>query len=767
MRNEMAKKSKGQNPAMSLFAKLSIKRKLVIIIMMVSSAAMLAAGGSFITYQWLWVFPQRMVNDLSAQADMVAENCTGSLSFNDSNDAEGVLASLRAKDPIAVACVYREGKPFAQYRRLDFKGDVPQQPPVEPGYHFQGQWLVMVKPVIFNGETIGTVYLKSDLRELRSFLKGSIIALLLMVLLTSIPAYILSSKLQKVISTPLLQLTEISDGISQNEDYSVRAVKQSADEVGRLTDAFNNMLEQVEKRDQALRENEERFQAIADYTYDWESWHGISGKLRWVNPAIERLTGYDIAECLVMENYPLPMIHEDDRDKIKLLLAQAASERTTGTDIEFRLLHKDGSLYWGSISWQPIYDWDKNCLGFRTSVRDVTSRKEAEFELQRLRSLLSNIVNSMPSVLVGVDTEGRVTQWNHEAERVTGVMASEAQGRELHDVYPQLAGEMEKVRQAIIGRETKKDQKVAYQANGETRFTDVTVYPLIANCVEGAVIRVDDVTERVRIEEMMIQSEKMLSVGGLAAGMAHEINNPLAGILQNAQVMRNRFKNKMPKNIRTAEECGTNMDVISAYMEKRGLLAMLESIMESGRRAAQIVDNMLSFSRKSESKREYAAMSTLLEKTIELASNDYDLKKKYDFRQIEIIRQYDDEVPEVLCEGSKIQQVFLNILKNGAQAMAEKRKEGETSRFTLRVKRDGDMARIEIEDNGPGMEENTRKRIFEPFFTTKGVGVGTGLGLSVSYFIINENHKGTMNVESSPGQGTTFIILLPIDKNQN
>lgn len=149
-----------------------------------------------------------------------------------------------------------------------------------------------------------------------------------------------------------------------------------------------------------------------------------------------------------------------------------------------------------------------------------------------------------------------------------------------------------------------------------------------------------------------------------------------------------------------------------------------------------------------------------------LAENDYDLKKKYDFRQIEIVREYETPSPLTPCEHTKIQQVFFNLLKNGAEAMhAKPQTAGEVNpRFTLRVRGESDMLRIEIEDNGADMSDAVRKRVFEPFFTTKEVGVGTGLGLSVSYFIVTENHGGAMAVESSPGKGSTFIIHLPLER---
>ena len=178
-----------------------------------------------------------------------------------------------------------------------------------------------------------------------------------------------------------------------------------------------------------------------------------------------------------------------------------------------------------------------------------------------------------------------------------------------------------------------------------------------------------------------------------------------------------------------------------------------------------IIDNMLSFARKSDASFSHHNPVDLIDKILELASTDYDPKKSFDFRSIRIEKKYADNLPMVPCESAKIQQVILNILNNGAHAMFDGSKEVQP-KFILRLNHDPkkDMLRIEIEDNGPGIVPDTAKRIFEPFFTTKPVGIGTGLGLSVSYFIIVENHGGSMDVVSAPGQGAKFIIQLPINR---
>ncbi|MCK5163756.1 MAG: GAF domain-containing protein [Desulfobacula sp.] len=267
--------------------------------------------------------------------------------------------------------------------------------------------------------------------------------------------------------------------------------------------------------------------------------------------------------------------------------------------------------------------------------------------------------------------------------------------------------------------------------------------------------------EKAKLEEMMIQSEKMISIGGLAAGMAHEINNPLAGILQNAQVIQNRLKNKLPANILVAKELDLKLDDIQLYMEKRDVFKMIDSVLDAGKRAASIVVNMLSFSRKSTSGFMPENVSDLLDKTLELAESDYNLKKKFDFKKIKIIKDYVPGVPRISCKASEIQQVFFNVLSNGAQAMMSWEEVLEPC-FQLKISSDESTVTIEIKDNGPGMKDDTKKRIFEPFFTTKSVGEGTGLGLAVSYFIVTENHKGGIEVYSKPFKGTSFIIKLPV-----
>jgi PAS domain S-box-containing protein len=417
---------------------------------------------------------------------------------------------------------------------------------------------------------------------------------------------------------------------------------------------------------------------------------------------------------------------------------------------------------WFRSSVHTVRDARGEAIGVQAVCMNIEDRKRAEQELERLRNFLSNVVDLMPSVLVVVNGEGHVTQWNRQAEKATGITFVQAQGRVLAEVFPALQGQMDKIQTAMATGQAETDERATLSYRGETILGQVTVYPLTSDGVAGAVIRIDDITERARLEEMVIQTEKMLSIGGLAAGIAHEIFNPLSGVLQSLEVITRRLKSDLPQNRLTAQACGTDIATIEEYMERRGILSLLLSASESGRRAAKIVDNMLGFSRKTEGKFRLHEMSALLDTTMEIAASDYELEERYDFGRIQIVREYEPNVPKVWCDVSKIQQVFFNLIKNSAQALVEGVRALEEPRITLRLKSDNEMVRVEVEDNGYGMEEGVRRRVFEPYFTTKEVGVGTGLGLSISYFIITETHRGSMSVESTIGVGTKFIIRLPI-----
>jgi PAS domain S-box-containing protein len=395
---------------------------------------------------------------------------------------------------------------------------------------------------------------------------------------------------------------------------------------------------------------------------------------------------------------------------------------------------------------------------------EILERKRADAEARHLKNYLANIIDSMPSMLVGLDRDGGVTQWNRRAEEATGIPATEAVGRPLGELTPDFTPWIDQLRTETANCCPASMEKLLIEKRGERRFYDLMLYPLVTNGVEGTVVRIEDVTERARIQELMIQTEKMMSVGGLAAGMAHEINNPLGIITQAAQNIERRVSPDLPANQEAAAESGVNLDGLNAYFERRQIPEFIASIREAAGRASRIIANMLHFSRRTETIMQPASLAAVMEQAMELAASDYDLKKKYDFRGIEIVREYQPDLPDIPLVATEMEQVFLNMLKNAAQAMTANPPE-RRPRIVLRLKQEERYAVLEVEDNGPGMTEEVRHRVFEPFFTTKEPGIGTGLGLSVSYMIVTQNHKGLMEVVSTPGNGARFTIRLPLEEH--
>ena len=386
----------------------------------------------------------------------------------------------------------------------------------------------------------------------------------------------------------------------------------------------------------------------------------------------------------------------------------------------------------------------------------------AMLEMINLQNLLKNITDSMPSSLIAIDHDMKVIHWNKNIEKTTGIDTKDAENQILADLFMLSPREISLINETLKTGKPCIHRRVNKKEKFEKCYEDMMIYPLVTNNINGAVIRIDDNTEKIRIEEMMIQSEKMISVGGLAAGMAHEINNPLSGIIGNIGLIQNRLFNDLPVNVKTAEQVGTGFDNIKNYAEERDLPKLIENIRQAGSRAANIVSDMLSFSRMSSSNFMPCDLIELMDKTIDLASTSYDLKKRFDFKRIKIHRHYAKDIPQVRCESSKLQQVFLNILSNGAHAMSDN-DDNHPPEFNITLDSYARHARICIGDNGSGIPEEVRKRIFEPFYTTKEIGIGTGLGLSVSYFIITEHHKGTLEVESEIGKRTDFIIQIPLN----
>ncbi len=390
--------------------------------------------------------------------------------------------------------------------------------------------------------------------------------------------------------------------------------------------------------------------------------------------------------------------------------------------------------------------------------------KRIENALRESKEKYDNVfVNAIEAICVLQD--GRFKYHNPETARILGYQPQELDNIPLIETIHPADRETVKFQQIqrVKGISTTSNyQHRIVTKDGDIRWIGLKAVNIVWEDKPAHLVFFSNITEKKKSNELLIQAEKMMSLGGLAAGMAHEINNPLGGILQGIQNIERRLSPELKANLTAAREAGIDLEKLQFYLEKRKILSSASGIRESARKAADIIVNMLQFSRRSESKVTYIKLNELLDNVLQLAGNDYDLKKRCDFKSIEVNREFDKTVPPIPCVGMEIEQVMLNLFKNASQAMSDNNQENPPQ-LTIRLLQEEYMARIEVQDNGPGIDASIRSRVFEPFFTTKPVGIGTGLGLSISYMIITNNHNGTLEVGDDVNRGTRFIIRLPLE----
>jgi len=372
-------------------------------------------------------------------------------------------------------------------------------------------------------------------------------------------------------------------------------------------------------------------------------------------------------------------------------------------------------------------------------------RKVEEYE--RLKEFSENIVESINVGILAADLDDRVESWNTQIESLTGVSREQALGKRLGDLFPaELVEQFDRVRgetgiHNIYKFELQPRASAAAtngSANGHTNghgaapsrlsvaTLNIAIAPLVSKDQEqiGRLIILDDVTDRAELEQRLVQADKLSSIGLLAAGVAHEVNTPLAVISTYAQMLAKQVAEDSQKSL------------------------ILEKIAKQTFRASEIVNSLLNFSRTSSTSFGPVSVNRVIQETLSLL--EHQLQKS----GVEIKLHLDASLPSIHGNAGKLQQVFLNLFLNARDAM------GGGGILEVGSYCDGATARIEVSDTGHGIAPENLHRIYDPFFTTKGAKKGTGLGLSVTYGIIQE-HGGSIEVFNRRGGGATFRVELP------
>jgi len=489
------------------------------------------------------------------------------------------------------------------------------------------------------------------------------------------------------------------------------------------------------EREKSLRASREDYERLFEHVGAGVYISSKEGKFLKVNQALIDMLGYESKEeCLRMDLAEDLYMHAQDRREFQELIERDG--RVIDYDVEFK--RKDGTPLPALLTSHVRKDPKGTVLGYEGIIVDQSHRKKMERDLKEAHRFLNMIIHNSPNAIMATNMQGDILLWNHAAEETLGYSAGEVIGKmNIRAVYPEgTAREVMKMMRSPayggVGR-LRSYPMVYVRRDGEIiegNLSSAILYGASGEELASVGIFVD-LKERLEMErnlrdvqEKLLQSEKLAAMGRLTSQIAHELNNPLYGIMNTLELLKSE---------------------ISPESKRRRILEMALSETE---RLTELLRKMLNFSKPDEEERQPTNMNTILDEILLL------VRKQLQEHGIRVASSFQDGLPLVNASRNQLRQVFLNLIGNARDAMPD----GGT--LTVTTSGAGDRVRIEIGDDGIGIREENLARIFDAFFTTKDNIKDVGLGLSVCYGFI-EDHGGDIRVRSRHGEGTTFTILLP------
>jgi len=479
----------------------------------------------------------------------------------------------------------------------------------------------------------------------------------------------------------------------------------------------------------ALRKNEARFTELFESLQEGIYIATPDDRLIDVNPALARMLGYESKEELLSRSFADLLPDEAERRALR----EQVENQPMVQGREITLTRKDGRPLVCLNTAGAVRDTSGRVVRYHGALMDITERREMERRLYQQQEFARRLIDSFPDLIFVVDTAGHYTYVSPRVKDILGYEAEETQTMELGDrthledrpALLALFAELVAGRQVFASLESRVRNK-----QGEWRRLRCHFSPLFNETgkIDGVVVSARDVTELKRLEEQLIQSEKLAAMGQMLAGVAHELNNPLTAILGVTELLRD------------SEGLQENT--------KR----QLELTHRQARRAARIVQNLLEFSRPAAPQKRPVDVNSLIERTLQL--QDHSLRRN----NVHVDFQPQSDLPMVIGDANQLIQVFLNLISNAEHAIREVR---ETGRVQIRIGRVGGHISVTVQDDGVGISPEALPKLFDPFYTTKRPGGGTGLGLSICMSIVRE-HGGSIDVETLPAGGSAFTVYLPL-----
>ena len=589
-----------------------IKYKLILICMLTTGIALLFGSGILIINEF-FSFRRSMINDLTIQAKIIANNSTAALAFHDQKNAREILSALKSSTNIEFAVIYTQsGETFAIFENNKMRKDFVLPPsPESDGYRVGTNYLDAFQHIVFNNKTIGTVYIRSDLEKLYSFLKWYACVIGFVISGSLGIAFLMISRLQRTVTKPVLLLRETTKKVALG-DFTAKAEIITKDEIGQLTSDFNKMTESL----QVTTVSKDYVDSIINNLMDSLVVLDQDYTIQKVNQSTLNLLGYTSRELL---DQSVDVICENGRNLFRETIAVELERKGRIINIEQFYLTKRGEKISVILSCSLILNDDGKIQGIVCVAKDITERKQIENERQELQI-------------------------------------------------------------------------------------------------------------------KMMAASKLASLGEIATGIAHEINQPLTYLSSFVQ----RMRRKLEQNI----------------LDKDKLKKELEISYNQIDRIVTIIDHLRVFGRRDQMEKQQISIETVFNNTLIL------MEESVRMRNITLIKNIEHNLPLIWGNPNQLEQVFINLLQNSVGAFDKNTKDGEIFVDISFLKAEG-LVVIKVSDNGIGIERKNLNKIFEPFFSTKEVGKGTGLGLSIVYGIVQE-HRGSIECESTINKGTTLKIELPI-----
>jgi len=450
------------------------------------------------------------------------------------------------------------------------------------------------------------------------------------------------------------------------------------------------------------------------------------------------LTGYQQSDLLSSGRVHYEqMIHPDDREYVRREVQVALSENRP-FEFEYRIRTAGGEEKWVWEKGRGVLFPEGEPAVVEGFITDITERKISEEALQESQQFSSSLLDSSPNPILVINPDTSIKYVNPAMEKLTGFTSSELIGMKAphpwwtEETRPNIRGDFEEV----MYREEDRVEDVFQKRNGERFWVEITAKAIkregkleyhLTNWVDITERKQMEV-ERKELEQKAQQESRLASIGEMASGIAHEINNPLVGVVGFSQLLMER--KDLPDDVR----------------------GQLKMIYDGGQRVASIVKRLLSFTRQRKPERTYVDINQTIKATLEMVAYEMGAAG------IKVVTQLAPELPGTMADAGQFQQVFLNIIINAEKEMVLAHGKGN---LLVKTETIDNAIRISFKDDGPGIAKENIDRIFDPFFTTRGVGQGTGLGLSVCHGVIAE-HNGRIYAESKPGKGATFIVELPV-----